>query len=292
MAECEPKLSQLIASDGYPLHMTTWGRASAPKGRVLILHGVQSHGGWYHNLGRVLAEAGYETHFPDRRGSGANTKDRGHAPSHRRLVEDVAECLARLREASPRAPVALAGISWGGKLAVLAAAGYPECVDALALICPGLHPRVGVSANERLKIAWAYFTNRRRMFPIPLSDPALFTASPRGQTFIRNDSLGLREATAGLLAASTLIDRAVARARRRVHQPTLLMLAGQDRIVDNAKTRLYFERIATTKRHLIEYPDGHHTLEFESDPSVYARDMANWLDSVLQTPRDNPGSAR
>ncbi len=73
----------------------------------------------------------------------------------------------------PGLPTALAGISWGGKLTAIVAGRHPELVNALALICPGLHPRVGVSRKERLQIAWAFFTNRRKTFPIPLSDPAL-----------------------------------------------------------------------------------------------------------------------
>ncbi len=267
----EPEIRQFRASDGYSIHMAVW-RASGPlRGRVVVLHGVQSHGGWYHNLGRVVAEAGYEAHFPDRRGSGANTIERGHASSHRRLVDDVAEYLGHLRDTSPGAPIALGGISWGGKLAVLAAAWHPAKVDALALICPGLHPRVRVTPGERLRIAWAYFTNRRQRFPIPLSDPALFTANQSGQAFIAGDKLGLREATAGLLAASTLIDRAVARAPAKIRQPALLMLAGEDRIIDNAQTRGYFERLASPDRRVVDYPQGHHTLEFETDPSSDTR---------------------
>jgi alpha-beta hydrolase superfamily lysophospholipase len=144
---------------------------------------------------------------------------------------------------------------------------------------------VGVPRAERLRIAWAYFTNRRKTFEIPLSDPALFTAYPAGQSFIAADELSLRVATAGLLAASTIIDRRVARVPARIRQPALLMLAGQDRIVDNSKTRAYFDRLASTNRRAIEYPEGHHTLEFEPDPSRYARDLIAWLEATLQAPR-------
>ncbi len=97
-------------------------------------------------------------------------------------------------------------------------------------------------ARSALEIAWAFLTNRRKTFPIPLSDPALFTANPEGQAFIAADPFSLREATAGLLAASFFIDRLVARAPARIHQPALLMLAGQDRIVDNARTLAYFQQ--------------------------------------------------
>src|SRR5829696_3095384 len=132
----EPRAETQVASDGYSIHVAVWPTPGPPRGRVVVLHGVQSHGGWYHSLGRTLAEAGYETHFPDRRGSGANRADRGHASSSRRLLADVAQRLRQLRERQPAVPTALGGISWGGKLAVLAAADHPQLVDALALLCP------------------------------------------------------------------------------------------------------------------------------------------------------------
>ena len=277
----EPRIATRAASDGYPIHVASWPVDGPLRGRVVVLHGVQSHGGWYHRLGRTLAEGGYEAHFPDRRGSGANRQDRGHTPSTGRLLDDVGEYLAELRRLEPAAPVALAGISWGGKLAVVTAARRPELVDALALICPGLHPRVGVSRGERWRIALAYFLHPRKTFPIPLSDPALFTDSHAGQTFIADDPHGLRAATARLLAASAIIDRRVKKAPPKVHQPALLMLAGQDRIIDNERTLAYFETLASESRRVIEYPEGHHTLEFDPDPSRYALDLVAWLDRTL-----------
>ncbi|HEV3122467.1 MAG TPA: alpha/beta fold hydrolase [Isosphaeraceae bacterium] len=287
----EPQYATQVASDGYRIHTTRWVPDRTARGRVVVLHGVQSHGGWYHGLGRRLAEAGYHVVFPDRRGSGANQVDRGHAPSSSRLLEDLAQLLGELKQQDPSMPIALAGISWGGKLAVLAAGKHPDRVDALALICPGLHPRVDVSSRDRLAIAWALLTNRRKTFPIPLADPALFTANPGGQAYIAADTLSLRVATAGLLASSAWIDRQVRRIAPRVRQPALLMLAGRDRIVDNARTLAYFERLPSRKRTLIEYAEAHHTLEFEAEPERYALDLVAWLDQTW-APSSQAGAAQ
>jgi alpha-beta hydrolase superfamily lysophospholipase len=205
------------------------------------------------------------------------------------LVKDLVEWTQAMRAEHPGVPTALAGISWGGKLVTIVAARHPELVDAVALICPGLHPRVGVSHKERLQIAWAFFTHRRKAFPIPLSDPALFTANPEGQAFIAADPLSLREGTAGLLAASFIIDRLVGRSPGRIHQPALLMLAGRDRIVDNGRTLDYFHKLASADRQVIEYPEGHHTLEFEPDPSRYALDLVAWLDRHVTGSHGRPG---
>jgi alpha-beta hydrolase superfamily lysophospholipase len=278
MTEAEPEVRTFEASDGYPLQVAVWPAVQPSRGQVVVLHGVQSHGGWYHRLGRSLADGGYEASFPDRRGSGANQRERGHARSARRLLFDLAEWLGGLRRQHPGLQIALAGISWGGKLAVAIAARYPQLVDAVVLICPGLHPRVGVSGRNRFQIALALLTNRRKTFPIPLSDPALFTSNPEGQAFIAADSFSLRQATASLLAASFVLDLMVAHAPARVHQPVLLMLAGQDRIVDNERTLAYYRKLASTDRQVIEYPEAHHTLEFEPDPSRYALDLVGWLD--------------
>ncbi|WZO99659.1 alpha/beta fold hydrolase [Isosphaeraceae bacterium EP7] len=277
----EPSSETWTASDGYPIHVTTWHPEGSVRGACVVLHGVQSHGGWYHRMGRNLASRGYVAYFPDRRGSGANRQDRGHTPSSRRLVDDVGEFTAFVRGKSD-VPLALAGISWGGKLAVVAAGLWPDRIDALALICPGLRPRVGVSFVEKLRIAVAFATNRRKTFPIPLADPALFTAEPAGQAFIAADSLSLRVATAGLLAASTFLDLKVRKIPAKVTQPILLMLGGQDRIVDNIQTRAYFDQLASADRKVIEYPEAHHTLEFEPDPDRYMTDLIDWLDSVLE----------
>jgi alpha-beta hydrolase superfamily lysophospholipase len=75
---------------------------------------------------------------------------------------------------------------------------------------------------------------------------------------------------------SVRLDWAARRAARHVAVPSLLLLAGQDRIIDNARTRRFVERFAAPCR-VIEYPGAHHTLEFEPDPEVHLADLLVWL---------------
>jgi alpha-beta hydrolase superfamily lysophospholipase len=58
--------------------------------------------------------------------------------------------------------------------------------------------------------------------------------------------------------------------------PLLLVLAGRDRIVNNSRTREFFNRTGSRVRTLIEYPDAAHTLEFEPEPEPYFADLASW----------------
>ena len=108
MAEAPFSIEEHTASDGYRWRYRRYAPPGQGRAEIVCVHGIQSHGGWYHVLGRTLATAGYETHFPDRRGSGANRADRGHTPSPHRLLDDLAERLEVLRALDPAIPIALA----------------------------------------------------------------------------------------------------------------------------------------------------------------------------------------
>jgi pimeloyl-ACP methyl ester carboxylesterase len=172
----------------------------------------------------------------------------------------------------------LLAVSWGGKLAVALQRRHPGLVAGLALLCPGFFPQVGPPLKERLAIAWSRLVAPGRLFPIPLNDPELFTATLHWQQFIRDDPLALRQASARLLIESVRLDGYLRGAPRHVRVPTLLMLAEHDRIIRNVPTRRYVERFATADRQIIEYPGAHHTLEFEPDPDQFLADLERWLD--------------
>src|SRR5262249_39593619 len=141
----------------------------------------------------------------------------------------------------------------------------------------GFCPRVRPPAEERLKIAAAAVGAPTRLFPIPLNDPTLFTGNPERQKFISDDPLALREATARFLVESIKFDVYLNRAPGHVTVPVLLMLAGQDRIIDNAATRDYVGRFSSRAVTVTEYPDAHHTLEFEPDPEPMFKDWTEWI---------------
>jgi alpha-beta hydrolase superfamily lysophospholipase len=279
LAEPPYSLATFTAGDGYAWqyrHFPATG--GPPRGHVVCVHGIQSHGGWYENSCERLAREGFEVWFLDRRGAGLNVRDRGDAPSFRRLLDDVAEFLRWLRGTSPALPVVLLCISWGGKLGAALQRRHPALVDALALLCPGFVSQVRGTFGQTLRVLWDRVVAPRRLFPIPLSDPELFTTTPRWQRFLREDHYSVHEATARFLVESVRLDIYLAFVPRHVRVPVLLLLAGRDRIIDNAAARRFVGRFATDDKEVIEYPDAHHTLEFEPDPDLHVNDVLRWLD--------------
>jgi alpha-beta hydrolase superfamily lysophospholipase len=272
-------IEEFAASDGYRWRYRRYPSQGPAKAEVVCIHGIQSHAGWYEHSCTRLAQAGFATTFLDRRGAGMNEVQRGDAPSFRRLLDDIAEFLNTRR--LEKTPIFLVGISWGGKLAVALQRRHPGLVDGLALLCPGFFARVGPSLGQRFRILWCRLFRPTRLFPIPLNDPALFTVQPRWQQFLVEDPLRLHLASARLLLESARLDGYLCFCKKNVNVPVLLMLAGNDRIIDNERTRTFFERFASTDKKIMEYAEAHHTLEFEPDPDRFIGDLIHWLESHI-----------
>ncbi len=280
----EPSIRSFTASDGYRIHFRHW-KSQSPRGIVIALHGIQSHSGWYEASSRAMVDAGFDVYFADRRGSGLNGLQRGHAAHGMRLINDVRALAALVRNERRTAsgdggsqPLIIMGISWGGKIAAAAAATFPTEFNGLALLYPGLHPRIRPNAWQRFRLNLARrFEITRTDIPIPLRAPELFTDTLEWQQFIVNDPLALHTVTSSLLNAGRDLDELITARAADLRCPVLLMLAGRDRIVDNLNTRILVTRFGTRHLTCICYPNACHTLEFELDRTAIFSDLTEWL---------------
>ena len=276
------EIGSYAARDGYEIHYRRFRpvgppEADRPKGHVLILHGIQSHSGWYVGSASHLARAGYDVVALDRRGSGMNAGARGDAPGVGTLLADVDAARSEVFRSDV---VSVVGVSWGGKLAVSYAIDYPRRVGGLILSAPGLAARVGYGPWRKLAIVKAVVVSPMKLFPVPIEGAYLFTATPAALDYIRADRLSVRWITARMVRTSVAMDRMVARRAEEVSAPAFLMLAEHDRIVSNEGARRVFERFRGVVNRIKLYPGAHHTLEFEPDPSEPFADMSVFLDDI------------
>lgn len=268
-----PELIYYPSHDSVRLAARCW-RSSGAIADLVCLHGIISHSGWYEASASHLASAGMNVHFLDRRGSGLNPDSRGDVEDWETWIADVVCYLKNLPAGRPKI---LLGISWGGILATSIVRRYPEMIDGLALICPGLFSKKAANAVQRtaLRFATAMRLKKRRV-EVPLQDPALFTNSAKWQSYIAEDPFTLREITIEFAMNNLALLRYAVGAPEQLRRPVLLMLASEDPITDNEPTRRFVERMADLDKTIIEYAGASHTLEFESDPSQYLDDLSKW----------------
>lgn len=272
-------------SDGYELHGRQWpGRRGGVA--IIYLHGIQSHGGWYEWSASKLAQTGATVIMPDRRGSGMNESLRGDVTEADRWLRDIDELADSVRRSADVQRPALVGVSWGGKLAAAWANERPRAVSDILLIAPGLFPQVDLRLHKKLAVAWSIASGRRRMFEIPLSDPALFTENVEGQAFIRDDKLKLTHVTGRFLLRSAQLDRKLKRAPASgLTAACTLLLAGQDRVIRNAATERWLQRAAAVQPSVVLLKDASHSMEFEADPAEFEAAVGDWRDRLINKVR-------
>jgi alpha-beta hydrolase superfamily lysophospholipase len=272
------EISAFITSGGYKLHYRHFQPVGMSKGTIVFIHGIQSHGGWYETSCKKFAQAGYRVLFLDRRGSGLNEVSRGDSPSFRTLLDDLKEFLQYQRkEIAGTTPLIIGAISWGGKIAFGLEIRMANLVDGFLLLAPGFCPKVHPTRKERFFIALGSLFAPRRLFNIPLNDPELFTTNPSAQKFLKEDPLALRKATARFLLDSVRLDFYLRIFRTKISKPILLLIAGQDKIIDNEKTIEFVKRFSSGSLTIKEYPEAHHTFEFEPEPQKHIEEIEEWL---------------
>jgi acylglycerol lipase len=266
----------LVAGDGVGLAYRHFpSRAPSPRGSVVYLHGIQSHGGWYVETAKELARRGYSVYLPDRRGSGLSAGVRGFFPSWDRLVDDVGLFVERSRRESPGPTFLVAGC-WGARPGVAYALREQRRLAGLALVCPAIKVKVDLSPAEKLKVVTGRVVEPRWRVRVPLT-PEMFTSNPEYLPFVRDDPLSLRHVTAGFFFNTFLSDRELAR-RRDLALPLLLLQSGSDPIVDTAAVRGWFDGLASPAKHSVLYPGFGHILDFEPERQTYWDDLVAWLD--------------
>ena len=124
---------RLEGKGGVRIFVRSWRPAERARGVVLLVHGFNSHSGYYRWVAEQLTAAGLVVYAPDLRGRGHSGGERFYVASFTDYVCDVelVANLARARE--PGLPLFVLGHSAGGVVACLYALDHQR--ELQGLIC-------------------------------------------------------------------------------------------------------------------------------------------------------------
>ena len=255
-------------------------RGPQPKAALVYLHGIESHGGWFEAAAESLCASGYDVYCLDRRGSGINRENRGfisgHVDGYETLLCDVEAVLEGLDGRYEQ--LFLAGLSWGGKLALAFNLTHPGQLDGLVLITPGLVALVSPGWIDQLGIFVSSFVYPTAQFATPI-EPEMFTTTPEVLEKLRRDPLRLRYASARFFYQSVRLDSLIDDLIEENQTPIQLFLAGQDRIIDNAGVVELLLRGGRERLEIERYEDQTHSIQFDATDRM-VRGMIAWMEKV------------
>jgi alpha-beta hydrolase superfamily lysophospholipase len=274
--------SALRTPDGETLALHEWPLPSdsPAKAVVVLVHGIGEHAGRYRHVAERLNDGGFAVRAADHYGHGASSGPRGGLPSVMRLVDDLALVVDDTRRSHPGLPLVLLGHSLGGLVAASFVARAVREVDALVLSSPGLDPGLGAFQKFLISLLSRVAPGLRvgnGLDPNYLShDPAVVQAY-RGDPLC-HDRIGAR------LARFLADEGAVVQAAAPQWQvPTLLIYAGDDRLVKAAGSRAFAAAAPASVISAVCFPALYHEIFNERDATPVYETLESWLDERFRS---------
>jgi len=270
-----PAPTWIAAPSGHRIPVRTYG-VGGPRRPVIMLHGLQSHSGWFVQSAQHLSQNGMPVYAFDRSGSGLSETTSDTDVRLERLLAEIDAVADRAEADTGYKDVTLVGHCFGAIPALLYAALHrPDRVASLVLATPALYTLADLSPRDKARVLWSVLSGRGVRVPVPLS-PEQFSDLDPYIAFVRSDTLALRTAPARLMYEVSLARRRLRRAAPALRVPLFVAYAGGDVICDNPRNRRLLARV-TSPMETRTYPGARHILEFSSERDAFLSDLVGWL---------------
>jgi len=279
VSNMEASVLDFQTRDGLMLHFNDWP-ASHPRARLLLVHGLGEHSGRYTALAGELNALGISVRAFDHRGHGRSQGKRG-------VVGKEADCLSRDTAEVFKAYAAegndlpfLLGHSMGGLVVMHTVAKHGLRPRGLIASSPALASHAGKLDRMLSKILFRVAPD----FTVANGLPAdKLSHAPGVERAYLDDPLNHNRISARL--ARYLFDAgpAVIATASTWSVPTLLQIAGNDRLVDPAGARAFAQGARREVVEVQEYADLYHEIYNEAEParSQVVADLSTWLRTHL-----------
>jgi alpha-beta hydrolase superfamily lysophospholipase len=214
---------------------------AAMRAQVLIVHGLGEHSGRYEHVAQQLNSWGYAVRSFDLWGHGLSDGERGSMRDEHALLDDLAAVVDHTRKTmQPGQSLVLLGHSLGGLVAARFVSLRMRPIDALVLSSPALDP--GLNAFQKLLLA-----------TLPGIAPNLRVGNGLQVKYLSHDPAVVAAYQADPLVHDRICARLalfIAQAGREVlatapqwNTPTLLLFAGQDKLVSPQGSRDFLKLV-------------------------------------------------
>ncbi len=266
----------LSAADGTALFVCDWPLDAAAGEGVVLMHGLGEHCGRYAHVARFFNDCGYSVRAYDHRGHGRSGGARGDVPDAETLAQDAKIAIDDFAR-NLSAPPLLLGHSMGGLFAAYYATRALSPLRGLILSSPALSIRLSAVQKLLLQLLGAlapglgisngldsnYLSHRRDVVQAYDQDPLVHAKISARLLRAMLEAIAVAQAQAPALGIKTL-----------------LVVAGDDHLVDAGGSDAFHARLAPGIGTLHRYPGYYHELFNENEAERVFQDLRAWLDQL------------
>lgn len=266
-------------SDGLRLFVRDWKPEKRHKKiGVVIVHGLGEHCGRYIHIARFFCTLGFSVRCFDQRGHGQSDGRRGDIKTTSSKLEDLGLIIDDFSEQLDQEPL-LFGHSMGGLFACHHALSKPHSIAGLVLVSPALSVKISRFQSFLFAFASKFFphvgvTHGTNGKYLSHDDEVVYE--------YQNDPLVHTKISAALFKSMLTSMKYVHAHPHQLKVPLLLMIAGDDQIVDSKGAQNFAEhldhRLTAASATTITYADFYHEIFNELDAIKAFDDLRTWLD--------------
>ncbi|UCD00491.1 MAG: lysophospholipase [Promethearchaeota archaeon] len=253
------------------------------KAYIIAIHGWGTHSDRLKIPAEYLTEKSYAVYAFDLRGHWRNSGDiPGHIDSMDHIQKDTLLFMDFVREIAGNKKIFLMGHSFGGLVSLIFAINHPA-LSGVLISSPLLDMYSKLSMGK--KVIKSISKTLVKLAPNKILDNIIDQNQLTSDLKILRQHIADKHKIEVISAKSaTEIDRSIKWAMENASNllcPILLMQAGNDKIVDKAKTKQFFERVRSKDKTYREYDGFLHELWNEKGRAQVYQDMFVWLEKHL-----------
>jgi alpha-beta hydrolase superfamily lysophospholipase len=279
-AQTQVREIEVRVTDGMVLRGRWWCRLG-PRGVVIVSHGFGEHGGSYARVADVLGLAlDLDVIAVDYRGHGKSPGRRGVVRKYDDLTDDLRSVLDWASVQIPDVPRFLLGHSNGGQVALRVALTGQAAIDGIIVTNPALRVAMPIPPS---KLRIGRFLARYAPWITLKGDigATLMTRDPEIQREHRADPLRHSRMSAPLFFGMVEGGEMLIASAGEIRLPTLMVVGGQDPVVNPAAGREFYDRLGSLDKTLLIYPKMLHDPLNELGAEQVHDDLVRWLESHL-----------
>lgn len=263
---------------GYNIFFRSWRPEGKPRGVVVIVHGFNSHSGYYVWTAEQLTASGLAVYALDLRGRGKSDGERFYVEKFADYVEDVVTFVKLAKSREPGLPVFVLGHSAGGVVSCIYTLEHQP--EIAGLICESFAFQVPAP-----DFALAVFKGLAHLAPhahvLHLKNED-FSRDPAVVKAMNEDPLIAHETQpTQTLAEMVRADERLKKEFPLVALPLLILHGTHDKATKPSGSQLFHDNAGSNDKTLKLYEGAYHDLLNDIDKETVMADVKAWLDAHL-----------
>lgn len=270
----QEKTGYFTGQGGLKLFYRAWEPAEQPVGSLVLVHGVNEHGGRYRHVAEFFTAHGLAVYALDHRGFGQSEGTRCYIDSFDDYIRDLRQFVGM---AQGHGQPLMLGHSLGGLIAYRYALTHPDTIRGLVLTSPFFGLKAKVRPLEKALAPLLAKLLPRLQMGGNLKPEHVCRDAKVVEAYIA-DPLVWKKVTPRWFAESI---KALEECHRQppadLKLPVLFLQAGDDQIVDPDATRAIYTQVPHERKAFKLYPGMYHEIMNDPGQTEVFGDILAWL---------------